>query len=47
MASGSTRTVLAQMQLAGKKPTSENDMLKTLKVNKIPLKNPTPHNHSK
>jgi len=47
MANGSTRLALSQMQLGSKKATVENEVLKTLKVNKLPLKNPTAHNHSK
>ena len=51
MASGMTRNALAQIQLKGGKPqeemTEELKRLNQKQASKIPLKNPSVHNHSK
>jgi len=54
MANGTTRNALAKLQLAGKQEGEHEAIKAVLSENsgkgpmkKIPLKNPTPHNHSK
>jgi hypothetical protein len=51
MASGMTRNALTQIQLKGKSGQAEmnEEMIRLSKkqATKIPLKNPTEHNHSK
>lgn len=50
MANGSTRTVLAEMELNRQNANTENEQLKKMDKTlpkKMPLKYPSEHNHSK